>query len=105
MRAGKLDRKLVIERATTALDGAGTPLETWATFATVRAETLDDAINEQTGQQGAMTDRTVTFRVRFIPGITVADRLSFEGQAFNLLQVKEIGRRRGLELRAERAGP
>jgi head-tail adaptor len=105
MRAGKLDRQITIQRVTTTLDSAGTVQEAWATLTTLRAEKLDDAIDEHTGQQGATTDRTVTFRTRFVAGLTVADQLSFEGQAFNLLQVKEIGRRRGLELRAERAGP
>lgn len=105
MRAGKLDRQIVIERVITTLDGAGTPQNTWSPVAALRAEMLDDAIDEHLNQQGATTNRAVTFQTRFIPGVTVADRLSFEGQPYNLLQVKEIGRRRTLHLRAERIGP
>lgn len=105
MRAGKLDRIITVERAATAVDDAGTPQETWATVATLRAELLDDVAEEKQREGGASTERMVTFQTRFCPGVTVADRITFEGQPFNLLQVKEIGRRRGLELQAVRVGP
>src|SRR4051812_21513253 len=99
MRAGKLDRQIVIERVTTTLSAAGTPIEAWATLVTLRAEKLDDAMDEHIRAEGASTERMVSFQSRYFPGVTVADRLSYEGQAYNLLHLKEIGRRRGLELR------
>lgn len=105
MRAGKLDREVMIERSTTTLDSAGTPLMTWATLATLRAQLIDDVTDEKRRDLGASTERTVTFKTRHFPGVTVADRLTYDGEPFNLLHIKEIGRRRGLELRAERIGP
>lgn len=105
MRAGSLDREITIERVTTTLDDAGTPQETWATLASLRADLLDDVADERQSEQGASSRRLVTFQTRFFAGVTVADRITFEGQPLNLLQVKEIGRRRGLELKAERVGP
>src|SRR5690242_17414256 len=105
MRAGSLDREIVIERVTTTLDDAGTPQESWATLARLRAALIDDTASESQSEQGASSTRLVTFQTRFFAGVTVADRITFEGQPLNLLQVKEIGRRRGLELKAERVGP
>lgn len=105
MRAGKLDRELVIERVTTTIGEAGTPLEAWSTLVTLRAELLEDKITEELRDQGASTERLLTFRTRFFPGLTVADRLTFEAQAFDLVAVKEVGRRRELELQAKRVGP
>lgn len=102
MRAGKLDREITIERATTAVGDAGTITETWAAFATLRAELVDTGADEA---DPAITKATVLFRTRFVSGVTVADRISFDGRQFNIKHVAEIGRRRGLELRAERLGP
>jgi head-tail adaptor len=53
----------------------------------------------------ATTKATVIFRTRFLEGVTLADRIAFNGGYFNIKHVGEIGRRRGLELRAERLGP
>ena len=105
IRAGKLDRTITIERVTMTPNDAGTPQETWAVLVTLRAELLDSAATETVNGAGENTERAIAFRTRFYPGVTVADRISYEGQSFNLRQVKELGRRRGLELRAERAGP
>ncbi len=105
MRAGKLDRELLIERVTTTIGEAGTPLEAWSTLTMLRGEIIEDKTSEEQREQGSSTERLITFRTRFYPGLTVADRLTFEAQTFNLTGVKEIGRRRELELQAKRVGP
>jgi head-tail adaptor len=105
IRAGKLDREVIIQRASTAIDGAGTPQQTWVEVVTLRAELMDDVTDEQKRDQGESTERALTFQTRFYPGVTVADCLVFECEKYNLVQVKPIGRRRGLELRAVRVGP
>jgi hypothetical protein len=47
----------------------------------------------------------VIFRTRYFGGITVADRVSFNSEPFRLVDIQEIGRREGLELRCQRIGP
>ena len=49
---------------------------------------------------GEAENGTIVFRVRYLAGITTADRVSYAGQVYDLKEVTEIGRRRGLELRA-----
>ena len=44
----------------------------------------------------------MVFRVRFLDGITNAQRLIWNRQPFNIRQVTPIGRRKGLELRCVR---
>jgi SPP1 family predicted phage head-tail adaptor len=105
MRAGKLDRVITIERATTTIDASGTPQEAWATLATMRAELLDGTTDEFARSFGASTEAVAVFRTRYLDGLTVSVSVTFEGRAFGIKQVKEIGRRRGLELRTERIGP
>jgi SPP1 family predicted phage head-tail adaptor len=104
MRAGKLDREIIIETVTTTIDDAGTPVETWAPLATLRAALQDNASDETHNEQGDTTRQLVTFETRYVPGITVAARILYQGEPYNLLQVRELGRGRGLELKAVRLG-
>jgi head-tail adaptor len=88
MRAGKLDRAITIERVTTAIDAYGTPKETWAPVAMLRAELTQENATE------------FIFRTRFLDGITTADRVTYADTPLAIKEVKEIGRRRELEIRA-----
>lgn len=105
MRAGNLDREIIIHRSTMTIGDAGTPGETWAPIATLRAQLIEATTDEYIRGSGASTERLVVFRTRFIDGVTAADRISYEGRPFVLKQIKEIGRRKALEFRAERIGP
>ncbi|MDW5314088.1 phage head closure protein [Rhizobium sp. PL01] len=100
MRAGKLDRTITIERQTQTLNENRMPVSVWTAVATVRAEVVQQSSNEFLCGFGEAENSTVIFRVRFVPGITTADRVSYNGAAYDLKETKEIGRRRGLELRA-----
>jgi SPP1 family predicted phage head-tail adaptor len=104
MRAGKLDKTIVIERVMTTPDDYGTPLEAWVPIGTLRAQVVQHATDEYQRERGSTTETTIVFRTRFLEGVTVADRVTFDGDTFNMKQVKELGRRRGLELRCERLG-
>jgi head-tail adaptor len=93
VRASKLDRLIEIETAATYLDEYGTPTDTWACIASLRAELIQDAATEY------------LFRTRFIDGITTAERVAYGELQLHVKQVKEIGRRRGLEIHAFEAVP
>ncbi|QRY66552.1 phage head closure protein [Ensifer sp. PDNC004] len=99
MRAGRLDRTIAIQRSTYEVDPAGTPQYTWTTIATVRAEIVQASTEEFMRSYGASDETLVIFRLRYIDGISNADRVVFEDQNHNIKEVKEIRRRRGLELR------
>ena len=105
MRAGKLDREITFERATETVDGYGATAPTWAPLATMRAQLIDATTDESIRAFGASTESTVVFRTRYLEGLTVADRVIYEGSAYEIVQLKEIGRRRGLDIRAKRFGP
>lgn len=40
------------------------------------------------------------FVIRWLPGVAVSDRITHGGKVWNIVALAEIGRRRGLELRA-----
>ena len=99
MRAGTLDRTITIERATTAVDDFGTSQETWASFARMRAHVIQATTEEFMRGYGASSEAVIIFRIRHHPGITLADRVCFDGRLFDLKEIKELGRREGLDLR------
>ncbi|MDW9626495.1 phage head closure protein [Sinorhizobium meliloti] len=102
MRAGRLDRSITIQRSTYEIDPAGSPVYTWTDIATVRAEIVQASTEEFIRSYGASDETLVIFRIRFLDGVTNADRVTFEGEHHNIKEVKEIRRRRGLELRTVR---
>lgn len=106
MRAGKLDRAVTIQRAAVAgVSAAGTPTLAWSDLALLRAELVSDDSAETIRAGGGVEDEAVlVLRTRFMPGITNADRILFEGRILNIKGVTPIGRNRGLELRAVTPG-
>ena len=101
MRAGSLDRVITIQRFTSTVDDDGTPVQAWTDVATVRAQLVEASTDEYIAARGAVDKAVVIFRVRWLGDITNADRVMYDGTAFNLKETKEIGRRKGLELRCE----
>lgn len=104
--AGTLDSKITIRRATTTLDDYGAPTSTWAPLGTVRAridniETIQ--MVEQAGEVQSIRE-VITFTARYLAGVTVQDHLQFDGDDFEILSIKPLGRRRGLEIKARKRG-
>jgi head-tail adaptor len=105
MRAGNLDRVIQIERESTALDLYSVPIKVWTAFATMRAQVLQFATDDLESERGNTTDTKITFRMRWMDGLSLDNRVSYQGQAFVIRQIKEIGRRVGLDVVCERVGP
>jgi head-tail adaptor len=109
MRAGKLDRVITIEQpnpgAIVDVSSAGFVTVDWVTLATMRAEMTAQEVVEQVGDKGASTIERITFRTRWVDGVTLNGRVTYQGKTYNLKGVTEIQRRRGLEITVERIGP
>ncbi len=65
MKAGRLTEVIEIQRATSTVNDAGTPEQTWAALATLRAERVDPSTAETIEGYGASDTATVTLRARF----------------------------------------
>lgn len=104
MRAGKLDRSISIQRFTNTVDEYGTPVQTWTDVATVRAQIVQQSTEEFIRGFGASDETVIIFRMRYLAGVTLADRISYGGVLHNIKEVKEIGRRKGLEVRCVATG-
>lgn len=105
MRAGKLDRTIVVQHPDKAAsDGAGNFANTWTTLATLRAQVIQASL-EEAMRDWPRASEMVVFRTRYVEGVTTDHWVLYEGRRLGIVEVKEIGRRRGLELRTTRPGP
>lgn len=99
LRAGKLDREITIERKTETVAPSGAVSKVWAPVATVRAELVQQSADEYLAGFGEAEGGNVVFRVRYLAGITTADRVNYAGDTYDIDGIAEVGRRRALELK------
>ncbi len=100
IRSGRLTYTLYIQRKSGVIDDFGTVTDTWTDVATLRAERVENDAAEVIRDNTREADETtITFRTRFAT-VLQSDRLIFETKPFDIISVKEIGRKRGLEIKA-----
>lgn len=106
MRAGKLDKTIAIETfATGQVDEDNQPIEDWVPVGTYRAQILQGSNEEFFLAQGVVETNAVVFRTRYIEGLKLADRIAYDGHYYGVLEIKELGRRQGLDIRTGSTGP
>lgn len=109
--AGKLDRRITIERATSIPNEFNEPVETWATLATVWAERKDSSDMVKTELLGAeqvgafLLSHFVVRSSSTTKTVTPADRIAYDGHIWSIKGTKETaeGRNRFIEITAVRA--
>ncbi len=89
------------QREEETVSAAGSVTVGTTTFATVRAQLIERSTREAIAAFGDADTTTTAFRIRYRDDVTTSDRILFEGRAFDIKSIKEIGRRRGLDLFCE----
>lgn len=100
MQAGKLQHTVDLQRLTEALGPGRVAVQSWTTYAYCQAELRQAGASEFLTTFGEGVSNNAVFLIRWIPGVSVSDRIMHGGKAWNIVAVAEIGRRKGLELRA-----
>jgi SPP1 family predicted phage head-tail adaptor len=100
MRAGQLDRTIELQSVATAPNSFGELVETWTTFASPAAAIVPTRGNERFTAQQLVGHAVTTFRIRYRTGLTVLNRIVYDGRQWDIHDVREIGRREGLEIDA-----
>ena len=102
IKAGKLDRYITLEREIEQVAASGAVSKFWAGFAHVRAERLQASTEEYLAGFGEADAGGAVFRIRYLPGIITGNRVVCDGVAYDINEIAEMGRKRGLELRCVR---
>lgn len=104
IKPGQMRNKVTLQRVTRHPDAYGAEVETWSKLAELRAELMEErAADNQAAEPGSRGRVSMTFRIRFYDGLTVADQVLVKGKPFDLVAVREIEPRRGLLLEVEGA--
>ncbi|WP_249225608.1 phage head closure protein [Tardiphaga alba] len=95
-----MDATIVVQRVATTRNAAGTPVETWSDLVTLRAQVIQSSTEEFIRGAGAQDLTATVFRTWFYPGISNADRIVCAGETYDVKEIKELGRRQGMDIRA-----
>lgn len=103
MRAGKLDRRIIIERASVTALPSGEPVESWSPIATVWAQARPVRGDERFAARQLVGTAVMTFHMRYRAdlALTVKDRIIYDGKTWDILDIREIGRRVVMEIDAK----
>jgi len=99
MNFGKLDRKIQIQTFTETSNSFGESIKSWATLFSPWAQ-----VKYSTGSEGFVDNievegQTLTFIIRYRPGITTKMRVLFDGGTYDIESIEQPKRREMLELR------
>lgn len=114
LRAGSLDRRIDIERATAAADALGQPIETWAKLASNLPAALTPVAGEERfAAEQFVASEQVEFRVRWSSSLATLnprDRVIYPpttsapaaASIYDIMGVLEVGRREALRIMTAR---
>lgn len=103
MRAGNLDRSIIIQAKTPTQNAFGEPVDVWAkihTDDTIPARIVPMRGSESFTARQVVGKAVVTFRIRYRADVTTLNRIVYDGRDYDIHDVREVGRREGLEIDA-----
>jgi SPP1 family predicted phage head-tail adaptor len=100
MKAGKLDREIIIEHPVQSTDELGGIETTWMPKAQVWASKEDVSDGERVRAAEVGASVTTRFRIHWGADVKVTDRVICEGRTYDIFGVKEINRHEGQEITA-----
>lgn len=101
MEAGKLDRRITLQRLTTVRTKSGDETETWAEVATVWAQKIEARGDERFSAATLVGKINRSFRILYSPEVSDVDttwRVMFDDDVHQIIAYREIGYREGIEL-------
>lgn len=115
MKAGRLDRRITIQRKQVSQSDSGQPIETWSILVTVWASVGPLRGDEVFSAPQYVGKQQTEYRIRFstdVADLTPLDRIVYpainsgdpvpERSVYNIFSVNEIGRREGFQIVAFR---
>lgn len=87
IRAGKLRHEIVIQKTTQTQSTSGAFVDSWATFATVRASIEPLNGKEYFDSQQVNAEENIRFRIRYLPNLTTKMRISWDSRIFDIRSI------------------
>ena len=103
MSAGELDRRITIRRAVLTPGDFNEPVPVWSDLVTVWASVRDVTDVEQLRAQEVGASVSTRFKIRWssdVANVDPRDRIAYGGREYDITGVRELGRRRWLEISA-----
>lgn len=100
MRAGRLDRRITIQRKSTTQSDSGEEVVTWVDVKTVSAEKINTRGSERFASQQLLGHTLQIFRIRWSPDVSELSsehRILFDGRYYDITDVRETRRREEIE--------
>lgn len=98
------NRRVVIERFT-LVSGPLNDDEVWAPLRTVWAAMVYDDVEEVFESNQLRVKRYVRFTMHFTRDLSEIDRLVCMGVTYDIIGIKEVGNREGIEIKAKATDP
>lgn len=100
MKAGTLDRRILVQRPVAIRDSVGAEINGWVDVANPWASFERTGGDEEFRASQRSHEQQVMFQIRYRPGIDAKMRVVYDGEPYEIVDVAEIGRREGLLLTA-----
>ncbi|MFV2082812.1 MAG: phage head closure protein [bacterium] len=104
MRAGQLDRIIMLRSMTSTTDDYGEQVETWADVGEVWAQKKDLRGGERFAAAQTVGQVDTVFIIRYIDGAGSLNQLIHDDRTYDIKAVLEVGRRKGMELHCRTRG-
>jgi len=102
VRSEELDRRIVVQTPVETQSSTGFVETTWTHYMTLWAKYMPQKTVQKTAefQQASKVnaEAMTVFKVRFRRDISVKMRILFESRSYNIVEVRELGRRDALEI-------
>ena len=102
MNIGRMDRKVEVQRRTTAVDTFGQRNETWAKRFDAWAMKKDDFANERVEAGQVVEVVRTTWTMRYNDTLKHTDRILYDGGTYYVLGIVELGRKEGMKVLTEK---
>lgn len=100
-RIGQFDRVIEIKRSEETVTDSGGVTSTWSTVSSLRTMVVKKLSDEILEAYGEADNSKITLRTRYTGDISLKDQIVLDGIEYNIREIIEIGRRRGLEIHCE----
>ena len=87
MQAGRLRHQIIIQQQSSTQDTHGQLVETWSTFATVRASVEPLRGREYFGAEQEQAEVSTRIRIRYIAGVLPKMRVLFGSKLYDIVSV------------------